>query len=87
LNTSLLNDVFCTRKVVATVEEHSVLGGLGGSVAEWLADQSGPRARLLRIGTPDAFLHRNGEQDHARALLGLTPVDIAARIRERLATG
>jgi transketolase len=85
LNTALLAEIFRTRKVVATVEEHSVLGGLGGSVAEWRCDQDGPLARLVRIGTPDAFLHRNGEQEHARAILGLTPESIAARILDRIA--
>jgi transketolase len=86
LNTGLLTDIFSARKVVATVEEHSILGGLGGSVAEWLCDQDAPLARLVRIGTPDAFLHRNGEQDHARSILGLTPESIARRILDRLST-
>jgi hypothetical protein len=39
----------------------------------------------MRIGTPDAFLHRNGEQEHARDLLGLTPVAMSDRIETRLA--
>jgi transketolase len=85
LNTSMLGGVFSRHRLVATVEEHSVLGGLGGSVAEWLCDQPRSAAGLLRIGTPDAFLHRNGEQEHAREILGLTPVAMADRIVARLA--
>jgi transketolase len=84
LNTELLGRIFAGHRVVATVEEHSVLGGLGGSVAEWLCDQPPLPARLVRIGTPDAFLHRNGEQEHARELLGLTPGAMASRLREQL---
>lgn len=86
LNLSFLEDVFAGHRLVAAVEEHSVLGGLGGSLAEWLCDQKTPLGKLLRIGTPDAFLHRNGEQEHARHILGLTPEGIAESVRNRLAT-
>jgi transketolase len=86
LNTAMLSDVFSRHRLVATVEEHSILGGLGGSVAEWLCDQPRSAAGLLRIGTPDAFLHRNGEQEHAREVLGLTPAAMADRIATRLAS-
>ena len=77
LDEQLLSEAFSRFTVVATVEEHSVLGGLGGSVAEWLADQSPQRARLLRVGTADMFLHEAGGQDYARQHFGLTPEAIA----------
>jgi transketolase len=80
LDEDLLADVFARFRVVVTVEEHSVVGGLGGSVAEWLADHAPQRARLLRIGTADAFLREAGEQEHARARYGLTAGLIADRI-------
>ncbi len=86
LNESMLSDVFASHRLVATVEEHSVLGGLGGSVAEWFCDQPSLRARLMRFGTPDAFLHRNGEQEHAREILGLTPAGMSEKVRSRLAS-
>ena len=76
LDVALLRRAFESIRVVTTVEEHSVLGGLGGSVAEWLSEQPSTRARLCRIGTADAFLHEAGEQDHARERLGLTPKHI-----------
>jgi transketolase len=86
LNTAMLSDVFSRHRLVVTVEEHSILGGLGGSVAEWLCDQPRSVASLLRIGTPDAFLHRNGEQEHAREVLGLTPAAMADQMATRLAS-
>ncbi len=86
LDTATLQKVFSTYRLVATVEEHSVLGGLGGSVAEWLADQHpAPGARLLRFGTPDQFLHLTCEQDEAREHFQLTPAHLADRIRRALA--
>ena len=80
LDETLLAEVFSKYKVVATVEEHSVLGGLGGAIAEWLSDQTGTQARLLRFGTPDEFIHETCEQESARKLSGLTAENIATTI-------
>lgn len=82
LDEALLAEVFARFKVVITVEEHSILGGLGGSVAEWLADHPGQRARLLRIGTADAFLYEAGDQEHARQVYGLTSGTIAEKTHQ-----
>jgi transketolase len=78
LDHELLGEVFWRFPAVVTVEEHSVLGGLGGSVAEWLADQPPQRGRLKRIGTADAFLHSAGGQKYARGYFGLTPHNVTA---------
>ena len=70
------------RRLVATVEEHSVVGGLGAAVAERLLEHGGAPA-LLRLGMPDAYQNA----DSQAALLeraGLTAAGIAARVRERL---
>jgi transketolase len=80
LDVATLGAAFGDCKVVATVEEHSILGGLGTAVAEWLADPSTSRARFLRFGTADEFLHETCEQDGARAHFGLTASAIAERI-------
>lgn len=89
LDENLLATAFARSTVVATIEEHSVLGGLGGAVAEWMADHPNCRARLLRIGTPDEFLHEAGNQAHARRQLGLQAEVIARRTAElhRLCSG
>lgn len=70
--------------LIATIEEHSVLGGLGGAVAEWMAEQSARRARLLRVGTSDHFMHEAGEQEHAREYFGLVASRIATRVQHAL---
>ena len=80
LDEELLLDAFSRFSLVVTVEEHSVIGGLGGAVAEWLSDQPPQRARLCRIGTPDVFVHEAGEEEHAREHVGLTPERIAQRV-------
>ena len=80
LDAKCLQEAFSSCKVVATLEEHSVLGGLGGSVAEWLADHPTLKGRLVRLGTPDEFLHLTCEQEEAREHYGLTPEGVAERI-------
>ncbi len=80
LDEATLTEVFRRHRIVATIEEHSVLGGLGGAVAEWLADFPDPSAALLRLGTRDEFLHLTCEQESAREHFGLTPGAIADRI-------
>jgi transketolase len=62
---------------VVTVEEHSVLGGLGSLVAEILAERR--PARVLRWGIPDVF----GESGPNAALLhafGLSAERVAERV-------
>ena len=48
---------------VATVEEHSVIGGLGGAVAEALSEEA--PTKMLRIGMMDKF----GQSGPAKALI------------------
>jgi transketolase len=79
LDTDFLGQVFSRSAVVATLEEHSILGGLGTAVAEWKADRS-EGAALIRFATPDEFLHETSHQSSARAWAGLTAENIAARI-------
>ena len=84
LDTDRLRDAFAAFLLVATIEEHSVVGGFGSAVAEWLVDNAIMPRAFLRFGTPDAFFKLAGEQEFARAKLGLTGEQIASRIKERL---
>jgi transketolase len=68
---------------VITAEEHSVLGGFGSAVAEFLCDHL-PGRRVCRLGIPDAFLHDCGEQEHARAHCGLDADSITRTVRALL---
>jgi len=79
LDMNFLTDAFERFQVVVTVEEHSILGGLGGSIAEWLSARPPQKARLLTIGTDDLFLHEAGGQDYARDRFGLTPEKISEK--------
>lgn len=68
---------------VFTIEEHSILGGFGSSVAEFLSSQKNP-PRLIRFGIPDEFLHDCGEQDEARKHCGIDAESLVHRIAAEL---
>jgi transketolase len=85
LDIKFLAEVFGSARVVATLEEHSVLGGLGTAVSEWFAaNAAAAKAKLVSFGTPDEFLHETTHQPSARAWAGLTAENIAHRIKSTL---
>jgi len=80
LDESYLKDAFGRFKLVATIEEHSLIGGFGAAVSEWLADTRTRNQNFMRFGTPDAFFKKSGEQEYAREMLGLSAHQIAEKI-------
>lgn len=56
---------------MVTVEEHSIIGGLGSAVAEVLAE-SQARIPFRRIGIQDAFCYGVGSQEHHLERHGVT---------------
>jgi transketolase len=64
---------------IVTAEEHSIIGGLGGAVAEALAE-SAP-VPMARIGVKDTF-GTSGDQEGLLRHYGLSAGDIAAAVKE-----
>jgi len=54
LDTEELEKVISTSKVIVSVEEHSVIGGLGGAIAEYKSKFSNSPPHLI-LGLPDNF--------------------------------
>lgn len=68
--------------VIATLEEHSTIGGFGSAVASWFASQSDlAQPKLLCFGIRDEFMHEAGEQEHARRLFGIDAHSIENALR------
>lgn len=84
LDEACLEEAFSDYKVVATIEEHSLIGGLGSAVGEWMADRTMSTEKLVRFGTPDAFFRESGEQEYARLQLGLSAAQISDRVLAKL---
>ena len=80
LDKELLSEAFEKFKIVVTLEEHSLLGGFGSSVAEWFIDKNLQSSKLLRFGTEDRFLHKVGDQEYARQCFDLTAESITEKI-------
>ena len=75
-------------RLVLTIEEHSVIGGLGSLVAEQMtAPDLFPLAcPLLPIGLPDVLPTVVGSQQYLRKSFGLAPQPIAAAVMDVLAS-
>jgi transketolase len=69
--------------VIVTVEEHSVVGGLGSAVAEFLAENDLLAGRKFRrVGFPDVFPAGYGDQAGMMQRYGLSAEAIAELVTE-----
>lgn len=73
-----LKEIFETYDLVVTVEEHSVIGGLGSAVAEYKATLANT-PRQIFLGFQDQY-NQAGSQRYIWDLVGITAGKIAARI-------
>jgi transketolase len=78
LDTEAIHGACKNSKLIITVEEHSVIGGLGGAIAEYLCGFAS-HPRLLIIGIPDAF-QKAGDYPYLLEQNGLTGVQIAEKV-------
>lgn len=83
LDTELVRRCAAETKAVVTVEEHSVIGGLGSAVGEALAEYDDPRARFRRIGLKDAY-GRSGAYASLLEYYGLTAGHIVSEVKSIL---
>lgn len=67
--------------VIVTIEEHTLMGGLGSAVAELVAEANfNPAKRFKRIGIPDVFPEQYGSQESLMALYGISAEKLAATV-------
>lgn len=67
IDKELIEEVSREFELIVTVEEHNIVGGFGGAVAEVMAEMLGEKARLLRIGLNDEYSVKVGNQGYLRA--------------------
>ena len=65
--------------LIVTIEEHTVIGGLGGAVAEVLAE-AGAGTPLRRLGLQDVFAVMSGERDDFRKHFRISAEAIADEV-------
>lgn len=73
-------------EAIFTVEEHSILGGLGTAIAEVLAEAEGIKVLFKRIGLPSAFSPHIGTQEYMQEQHGLTGEGISKTVTKALRT-
>ena len=79
LDIPLISQCVKETKGIVTVEEHSIIGGLGSAVAEVLADQH-LCSPLIRMGIKDQFCE-SGDPKDLYCKYGLTPQDIVNKAK------
>lgn len=82
LDTQALLSAVRETSAILTVEEHSVIGGLGSAVAEWIAQASPRRVGFRIMGLPDEFCRTVGSQDYLRRICKLSAGDIQTATQE-----
>ena len=68
-------------KHVVTIENHSIIGGLGSTVAEVLSENN--TAKMLRVGINDTF-GQSGDATELVKFYGLDSQSIANKVMEFL---
>jgi len=82
LDVEIIQDLAGPVRAVVTVEEHTVIGGLGSAVAELIAEASFQNAkRFKRIGIPDVFPDKYGSQNSLMERYKITDEQIVKTVR------
>jgi transketolase len=71
-------------RIVVTLEEHTVVGGLGGAVAEACLSEGVRVERLVRLGLKDSHPDVVGDQAYLRARLGIDRDGVVRALKEAL---
>ena len=61
IDEELLHGVFRKFKKIITLEDGTIVGGLGSAVIEFMADH-GYSAKIVRLGIPDHFVEHGSQQ-------------------------
>ena len=63
LDEEFLSTALKTSKYAITVEEHSIIGGMGSSILEMVNKNKINNVQIERVGIPDKFVEKYGSQE------------------------
>lgn len=72
-----------TSRMVITVEEHNIIGGLGGIISEIMIEE-GIIVKLVKIGLEDIYATGFGTLEQVRKENGLSAENIYEKIKENV---
>lgn len=78
IDVDFINNLSDTVKGIVTIENHSIVGGLGGAIAEILA-QKNKHAKLAYVGVPDVFTE-SGKPVDVKEKYGLNVDNIVTKV-------
>src|SRR5688572_7106192 len=85
LDTEAFFDLAGPVRAIVTIEENTIIGGLGGAIAEQVAEANfDPAKRFKRIGLADAFPDKSGSQANLMDHYRITAAEIVATSRALL---
>lgn len=79
LDSELLCRLLINHQKIVTIEEHSVISGMGSIVNNFLVRQGFSNVQVLNLGIPETFLEHGSHQDLLNEI-GLTPEKISKQI-------
>lgn len=85
LDTELIDAYLRQTRLVISIEEHNIIGGLGSAIAERIAEGARhPKGRFKRLGIPDRFAEKYGRQHNLFQHFGFDAEGVLRETRELL---
>ena len=81
MDNALLHEIGKRYSLIYTIEDGTIIGGVGSAVEEWMMD-NGYQPKIVRLGLPDEFVE-HGSQAELFGMLGLDVEGIYKKIRNR----
>ena len=76
LDKALILDLVRNHKLIATVEDHALMGGFGSAVLELVTEEREDAGKIVRMGIPDRFME-HGPRNLILKNIGLDEDEIA----------
>jgi transketolase len=80
LNFDFINSRCNSLESIFTIEDHSIIGGLGEAIAMHLSQHIEKKISFKTFALPDEFVHEIGSRDYLRNKAGLSENNIFSEI-------
>jgi 1-deoxy-D-xylulose-5-phosphate synthase len=88
LDDETLHAVFSQHEIIVTLEENTIIGGLGSAISEWVHQHFIHHPPILHLGIPDRFV-THGARQLLLEEVGLVPdacIDSIVRFEKNIKT-
>jgi transketolase len=84
LDTEAIDEAARDCGVIFSLEEENIIGGLGGAIAEYIAEKDAVQCRFRRLGVPDVYLDKAGSYTWLLTQFGLDAGSVADTVKKVL---